>query len=63
MFLPVLFPGMKQSHNVVFVCSFRIYRCDIWTLLEITAQATQAEIAHLIGPQVLLGDNMIDLMR
>jgi hypothetical protein len=27
------------------------------------AQATQAEIAHLIGPQVLLGDNLIDLMR
>lgn len=27
------------------------------------AQATQAEIALLIGPHVLLGNNMIDLMR
>jgi len=28
-----------------------------------TAQAAQAEIALLIAPRMLLGDNVIDLMR
>jgi hypothetical protein len=33
------------------------------SLLEVTAQAPQAEITPLIRPYVLLGDGMIDLTR
>src|SRR5438552_15856883 len=53
---------MKQSHDAVGTPGFGVCRRDVGALSEVTAQATQAEIALLIGPHVLLGDNMINLM-
>jgi hypothetical protein len=42
---PGMTPGMKQGHDEV---SLRIYRCDIRALLQITTNATQAEIIRII---------------
>src|SRR5262249_17411198 len=61
--VPALLTRMKQRHDAVGTPGFRVCRRDVGTLFQVTAQATQAEIALLIGPHVLLGDNMIDLMR
>jgi hypothetical protein len=49
-------PGISLSTESVITSNVR-------TLFQVTAQATQAKIALLIGSQVLLGDNMIDLVR
>jgi hypothetical protein len=35
----------------------------VTTLFQVTTQATQAEIALLVGSHVLPSDNMIDLMQ
>jgi hypothetical protein len=61
--LPALLARMKQGHDAVHTPRFRVRRCDIGTLFQVAAQATHAEIALIIGPHVLPGDNMIDLMR
>jgi hypothetical protein len=63
MFLPAVFTRMKQSNKVVSVSAFRIYRCDVWSLLQIAMQATEAKITVVIGSATLLGDDVIDLMR
>jgi hypothetical protein len=61
--MPALLARMKQGHNAVGTPGFRVCGSDVGPFFQVTAQATEAEIALLIGPQVLLGDNMIDLMR
>jgi hypothetical protein len=60
--VPALLSRMKQGYNVVRISGFRVRGRDIGSLLEVTTQTTQAEIAPLIRPHVLLGDDVIDLM-
>ena len=61
--LPPLLPGMKEGDDAVLALVFRVRRRDVGTLLEVTAQATQAQITLLIRTHVLLGDDMVNLMR
>src|SRR5262249_46219806 len=61
--VPALLARMTQRHDVVGAPGCRIRGCNVRTFFQVTAQATQAKIALLIGLQVLLGNNMIDLMR
>jgi hypothetical protein len=61
--VPALLARMKQRYDVVDAPGFRVCGGDVGPLFQVAAQATQAEIALRIGPQVLLGDNMVDLMR
>jgi hypothetical protein len=63
MILPAVFTRMKQSNKIVFVSAFRIYRRDVWPLLQIAMQTTEAKITVVIGSVMLLGDNVIDLVR
>lgn len=63
MILPVLFTRMKQSNKIAFVSGFRIYRRDVWPLVQIAMQATEAKITVVIGSAMLLGDDVIHLVR
>ena len=60
--VPALLARMKQGHDVVRTPGFRVRRRNVGPLFQVTAQATQAQITLLIGPHVLLGDDMVDLM-
>jgi hypothetical protein len=63
MIQPTLFARMKQRNKIVFVSGFRIGRCDVWPFLEIAMQAGKAKITVVIGTAMLLGNNVIDLVR
>lgn len=63
MILPAVFARMKQSNEFMLVTAFRICRRDIGPLFQVTAQATEAKIALVISSAMLLGDNVIDLVR
>ena len=54
---------MKQGNEIVFASSLRIYRRDVWPLLQIAMQATEAKIIFVISATMLLRDNVIDLVR
>jgi hypothetical protein len=61
--VPALLSRMKQGYDMVRISGFRVRGRDVGPLLKVTAQTTQTEIALLIGPHVLLGDDVVDLMR
>jgi hypothetical protein len=62
MILPAILSWLEQSNKIVFVSGFRFLRRDVWSLLQIAAQATEAKITIVIGAAMLLGDNVIDLV-
>src|SRR5215467_16134471 len=60
--MPALLARMKQGHDAIGTHSFWVRGGNVGPLFQVAAQATEAEIGLLIGPHMLLGDNMINLM-
>src|SRR2546430_5899698 len=60
--MPALLARMKQGHDAIGTPSFWVRGGNVGPLFQVAAQATEAEIGLLIGPHMLLGDNMINLM-
>jgi len=61
-YVPALLARMKQGHDEVCTPGFRVCRRNVGPLFQVTAQVTQAQITLLIGPHVLLRNDMVDLM-
>lgn len=57
---PPLAPRMKEGDNEAVL---GVDGGEVRSLLQVTADATQTEVVHVVGSMVLLSDDMIDLMR
>ena len=63
MFVPTVLARVKQGNEILFASTLKIDRRDVWPLLQIAMQATEAKIIFVINATMLLRDNVINLAR
>jgi hypothetical protein len=63
MLVPSVEPRVEQADNRKAPRRDRIDRRDVGALLEVAAQAAEAQVVRLVGAEVLARDDVIHLMR
>jgi len=57
---PPVAPGVEEGHKLT---ADGIYAREVRALAKIAAMAGQREVVNVIAPAVLLGDDMLDVVR
>src|SRR5690348_1384553 len=58
--IPLLAPRVEDGHNLT---TDWVHACEIRALAEIAAVAGQREIVNVVAPAMLLGNEMLDVVR
>ena len=56
---PRIAPGVKQGDNI---SGQRVDPSQVWPLAQIAAVAGQGEVSGIVGPAMLLRDDMLDVV-